>query len=331
MIIDLKKFIDEEKPYWGELERILDRLEKNPGHRLGFDQVRRFHYLYQRASADLAKLMTFSSDQNIRQYLESLVGKSYGEIHETRQKPLRPRPLKWFFTTFPRTFRQHIRAFWLAFMIMAAGGAFGGLAISLDPDAKAVLMPFPHLLSSPSERVEKEESVKKDRLEGGKATFASYLMTHNTKVSIFALALGMTWGIGTVLLLFTNGVMLGAVVLDYVLAGESVFLVGWLLPHGSVEIPAILLAGQAGLILARAIIGRDGERRSLKKRLKAISGDLVTLIAGVSLMLVWAGIIEGFFSQYHEPVIPYAVKIGFGTAELLLLVLFFWKSGADKG
>ncbi|OQY57497.1 MAG: hypothetical protein B6245_16750 [Desulfobacteraceae bacterium 4572_88] len=332
MIIDLKKFIHEERPFWAELERVLDLLEKNPGHRLGFDQVRRFHYLYQRTSADLAKIMTFSSELKIRQYLESLVGKSYGEIHENRQKPLDLHPLKWFFSTFPRTFRQHIRAFWLAFMVMAAGGVFGGLAISFDPDAKAVLMPFSHLQISPSERVAKEESAKEDRMEGGKATFSSYLMTHNTKVSIFALALGMTWGIGTLILLFTNGVMLGAVVLDYVLAGETTFLAGWLLPHGSVEIPAILLASQAGLILAGILIGEEGERRSMKVRLKAISGDMVTLIAGVSLMLVWAGFIEAFFSQYHEPVIPYGVKIGFGMAELLLLAFFLWKSGAkNKG
>ena len=44
-------------------------------------------------------------------------------------------------------------------------------------------------------------------------------------------------------------------------------------------------------------------------------------------MLIWAGIIEAFFSQYHEPVIPYAVKIGFGTLELILLVLFLARSG----
>jgi hypothetical protein len=48
---------------------------------------------------------------------------------------------------------------------------------------------------------------------------------------------------------------------------------------------------------------------------------------GVALMLIWAGIIEAFFSQYHEPVIPYAVKIGFGVLEISILILFLWKSG----
>lgn len=329
MIIDLKKFITRERHYWGELERTLDVMEMDPERKFGLERIKRFHYLYQRTSADLAKIMTFSSEPEIRRYLESLVGRAYGEIHETRERPYRFAPLHWFFHTFPRTFRSHVRAFYLALAVMLAGGVFGGFAITLDSDAREELMPFPQLLVDPSERVAREESAEKDRLGGHKTTFSSYLMTHNTRVSIFALALGMTWGIGTVILLFNNGVILGAVASDYVLAGEAKFLLGWLLPHGSVEIPAILLAGQAGLVLGGALIGW-GKSHSLKTRFRKISGDLVTLIFGVAIMLVWAGVIEAFFSQYHEPVIPYEVKIGFGLVELILLALFLGQSGRGK-
>ncbi len=329
MIIDLKKFISEERGYWSELEDIVHIVENKPEHRMDLDQIKRFHYLYQRTSTDLVKIMTFSSEPEIRRYLESLVGRAFAEIHETRDKPHRLAPITWFFQTFPRTFRRHIRAFCLSLTIMLVGSAFGGGAISFDSQAKRVLMPFPHLQGSPSERVSKEESAEQDRLRGSKTTFSSYLMTHNTKVSILAMALGMTWGIGTVILLFSNGVILGAVALDYVLAGETGFLLGWLLPHGAVEIPAILLAGQAGLVLAGAIIGW-GDRESLRMRFRKISGDLVTLIFGVAVMLVWAGIIEAFFSQYHEPIIPYEVKIVFGIVELILLALFLGKSGKTK-
>lgn len=329
MIIDLNKFINDEKKYWTELEQTLDAIEMNPGRKMELSEVMRFNYLYQRASADLAKIMTFSGEQQIRRYLESVVGRSFAEIHETREKPHRIAPLRWFFVTFPRTFRRHIRAFWLSLLIFMTGFVFGGISISFDPDAKEVLIPFSHLHGSPSERVSKEESHDKDHLKGEKSAFSSYLMTHNTKVSIFAMSLGMTWGIGTVILLFANGIIIGAVALDYILAGQTAFLVGWLLPHGSIEIPAILIASQAGLVLAGALIGW-GKPVSMKTRLREISGDLVTLIFGVALMLVWAGIIEAFLSQYHEPVIPYEIKIGFGLTELFVLVLFLTKSGRLK-
>jgi len=327
MIIHLKTFVSEKREYWSELEKFLDRMETDPGYRMDMGQILRFHRLYQRTSADLAKLMNFSSQADIRRYLESLVSRAYGEIHETRHKDRDFSFFQWFFHTFPQTFRTHIHAFLLCLLVMLTGSLFGGAALILDPDAKDVLLPFSHLQISPSDRVAAEENEAEDRMKGAKAGFSSYLMTHNIRVSVFAMALGMTWGIGTIVLIFYNGVILGAVCADYMAAGESSFLLGWLLPHGSVEIPAILLAGQAGLVLAGALIGRNMSL-NLKNRLRNISGDLLTLICGVGIMLIWAGFIEAFFSQYHEPLIPYALKTGFGLAEFFLLVCFLGKCGS---
>ena len=326
MIIDLPKFIGTERPHWTELEGLLDKLDNDPAHQLNLEQAKRFHYLYERTSADLGKIVTFASEPETRRYLESLTARAYGEIHETREKPHRLRPLPWFTETFPQTFRKHLRAFWLSLAVTLAGCVFGGLAVAFDPEAKAVIMPFSHLLGSPAERVAKEEKAVNDRLEGSKAAFSTMLMTHNTQVSIFAMALGTTWAVGTIVMLFYNGVILGAVIIDYILAGQTKFLIGWLLPHGSFEIPAILIAGQAGLILGGALIGWN-KRVSLRGRLREISRDLLTLIGGVGVLLIWAGFVEAFLSQYHEPVLPYWVKIAFGLVELVLLTLFLAKAG----
>lgn len=330
MIIDLRRFITEEKPYWTELKAMLDRSEEYPDRRMTLDEAKRFHYLYQRASADLAKLATFSAEPDTHRYLESMVARAYGEVHETRGTSKRPRLGRWFLHTFPRTFRKHLRPFLLSLAITLAGFAFGGLAVTLDPDAKEVLMPFSNLQRSASERVAEEEKQVNDQLANSRISGATWYMTHNTKVSIFTIALGVTFGTGTVLMLFYNGVILGAVALDYVGAGQSTFLLAWLSPHGVIEIPAILLAGQAGLMLAGALIGW-GKSVSLRTRLRNISGDLTTLCFGVALLLVWAGFIESFVSQYHEPVLPYAFKIGFALVELFLLVLLLARSGAKAG
>lgn len=329
MIVDLQKFIVNERPIWAELEKMLDRIEADPHGQLSLAQVQRFHQLYERTAADLARITTFSSEPETRRFLENLVARAYGEIHETREKHRHFYPLQWFFKTWPQTFRKHIRAFYLSVAITLAGCAFGGLAIAFDPDAKSVLMPFSGLLQDPAKRVAEEENSTEDRLHGAKTSFSAELMTHNTQVSIFTLALGMTWGVGTIIMLFYNGVILGAVAVDYIRAGETPFLLGWLMPHGVVEIPAILIAGQAGLILAFALIGR-GRRTPLRTRLREISGDIATLIFGVGLMLIWAGFIEAFLSQYHQPVIPYGVKIAFGCIELVLLSFFLAKSGAGE-
>jgi uncharacterized membrane protein SpoIIM required for sporulation len=326
MIIDLKKFIATERPFWTELDEMLVLNERDPYRRMRFAQIKRLHYLYQRASSDLSKISTFTAERAINDYLESLVGRAYAMIHAGRQEVERFSFWRWFWGTFPRTFRRRRRAFYLSLAIMLAGSLFGGGAVALDPNAKAVLMPFEHLQQDPAQRVAEEEAAKGDRLAGHKGSFSAFLMTHNTRISILVLALGMTWGIGTVLLLYSNGVMLGAVAADYIGAHQSLFLAGWLLPHGVVEIPSVLIAGQAGLVLAGAMIGRKSAL-PFGARMRAVVPDVVTLIGGVAVMLVWAGIVEAFFSQYHEPVLPYVVKIAFGVLELFLLVAFLRLSG----
>lgn len=330
MIIDLERFVTAERRYWADLEALLHRLESDSALKLPLDQLQRFHYLYERTSSDLGKITTFSAEPELRRYLENLVARAYGEIHETREKHHQFSPVHWLLQSWPQTFRRHHKAFWLSFVITIVGVLFGSFAMAFDPDAKATIMPemFSSHLGDPSERVAREEQAANDRLSGAKGTFSAHLMRNNISVSIKALAFGMTYGIGTIVVLFYNGVILGLISVDYVSAGYTKFLLAWLMPHGVIEIPAILIAGQAGLVLARALVGW-GERTTFTARLRVVAPDLVTLIGGVSLMLIWAGFIEAFLSQYHEPAIPYVAKIAFGTVELILLILFLTLSGRN--
>jgi uncharacterized membrane protein SpoIIM required for sporulation len=331
MIIDLQRFLDSGRPEWSELESILDKMETDPGHAMSFGELRRFYALYQRVSADLARVQTFASEPDICRYLEALTGRAYAEINETRERGARIRPWIWFLRDFPRAFRRNIRAFQLSLLITLAGAVFGAVAVDIDADAKSAIIPqqFSPLLGDPAKRVQKEETRTDDPLANAKAAFATSLMENNIRVSILMLALGMTWGIGTMLLLFYNGVLLGAVMLDYIRARQTAFVLGWLLPHGVIEIPAILIAGQAGLLIGKALIG-GRDRSTLKGRLRTIGPEIMTLIGGVAVMLVWAGLIESFFSQVHQPVIPYAAKIAFGVAELALLCWFLARSAPGE-
>lgn len=327
MIIDLAKFLTQERDGWKRLEAALDTIERQPDRRMTLAELTEFHELYQRTSADLMKVATSTSEPELRAYLESLVARAYGEIHETRRRGGRLHPLHWFTHTFPRTFRDHIGAFWLSLALTFAGALFGAAALHFDPEAKDVIVPFQGLKENPVERVRREESAAHDRLAGQKSTFAAELMTHNAQVAFLTMALGLTWGVGTAVSLFYNGVILGAVGFDYIQAGQIRFLLGWLLPHGAIEIPSILLAGQAGLLLASALIGW-GSRATRRQRLREVSSSVVTLSLGAGVFLIWAGCVEAFLSQYHEPVIPYGLKIGFGATELIALWLFLARSGS---
>ena len=319
-----------ERPFWRELEAHLGRWERDPDSPRALADLERFHYLYERATSSLGRLGSFAAPPEVRVYLEGLVGRAYAEIHGHDGRAGRFAPLRFLFVTFPRAVRRRSRALAIAAATTLVGALFGAGAVAFDPGAKSVLVPFAHLLGDPGERVREEESATRDELSGHQAAFSGILVTHNSRVAIFCLALGAGWGIGTLALLFYNGVVLGAVALDYLRAGEGAFLAGWLLPHGVVEIPAFVVAGQAGLVLAGALVG-SGSRSPLAARLRAAGPDLVTLAGGVVALLVWAALVESFFSQVHEPYLPYGVKIAFGLGELALLVLWLARAGRGAG
>jgi len=84
MIIDLPRFIERERPFWDELEVLLKYLEEEPLATLSLEKTERFHYLYERTSADLGRVATFAAEPETHRYLESLVAWAYAETHEVR-------------------------------------------------------------------------------------------------------------------------------------------------------------------------------------------------------------------------------------------------------
>lgn len=330
MIIDLEQFISQERPIWDELESMLKRLQSDPFSSLSYDEGLRLHYLYERVSADLARLGGAGAELETRTILESLVARAYGEIHEERRKPGRLVVRQWLVYTAPRVFRRHARAFALAVAVTVLGAVLGGTLIAVDPSSREIITPYAHLVVPPSVRVEHEESESaQDRLRGGKLQGVAFYAVHNTRVTLATVAAGITWGIGSALLLLGNGVLLGAIVMDYVLDGQGLFVLAWLLPHGSVEIPAVLIGGQAAFVLASAVIGkRSGD--SFRERLRAVTPDIISLIGLIVILLGWAAIIEACLSQYHEPVLPYALKVALGGVQLVLLTLYLARCGRKE-
>jgi uncharacterized membrane protein SpoIIM required for sporulation len=175
--------------------------------------------------------------------------------------------------------------------------------------------------------VQEEEQGKRQELHSvqTEAAFSAQLIRHNIQVALLAAALGVTFGIGTALLLFENGMLLGAVAVHYTRQGFGLFLTAWLLPHGAFEIPSILVAGQAGFYLARVLLRRR-EDRNMRQSMR----EWLVLIAGLAMMLVWAGVMEAFFSQHHAPVLPYWFKVAVGAAELALLTIWLLLVGRKE-
>jgi uncharacterized membrane protein SpoIIM required for sporulation len=320
VILNLERFQAQARPRWKDLESLLGALESRPDRRLSPAEAQRLQELYAQASADLNRVTHGALVPELRQYLERLVARAYAELYyapPTRSEIWQPRRWLRIFTAFPETFRRHSRYFALALLITVLGCAFGGLAVRYDPPSVDVLLPADYL-RNPGQRVHEEEG-QGQHLNSAQteAAFSAQLIKHNIQVALLAAALGVTFGIGTALLLFENGILLGAVAVHYTQRGFGLFMTAWLLPHGVFEIPSILIAGQAGFYLARLLLHRR-EDRDVRQSMR----EWLVLVVGLAMMLVWAGIMEAFFSQHHAPVLPYGFKVAVAAAELALLTLY---------
>lgn len=321
MILDLQRFQAQGRPRWEKLESLLAQLESRPDRRLKPAEAELLQELYAQTAADLNRVTHGALAPALRQYLERLVGRAFAELYyalPSRSELWNPRRWLRIFTAFPEAFRRQARYFALAVLVTILGCALGGFAVRYDPASVDVLLPADYL-RNPGLRVRQEEKEHNRQLNSAQteAAFSAELITHNIEVSLLAAGLGVTFGIGTALLLFENGLLLGAVAVRYTQQGFGLFVTAWLLPHGAFEVPSVLIAGQAGFYLARLLLRRR-EDRNMRESMR----EWLLLVAGLAMMLVWAGLMEGFFSQHHAPVLPYDFKVAVGAAELVLLTFY---------
>ena len=319
---DVNRFLSEREPVWGELERALADIDHRGMSALGLVGARRFGSLYRSVSSDLIRARTELVDAAVVDYLNDLVARSYAHIYAgsgTRGR----RMASFFLRDFPRLFRSEWRAVSLSALLFAAGASVGAVAVAFDSDALGVLIPEDHQQHTPTERVHREEATGGLARGDQAAAFSSFLFTHNIGVTFLVFALGITFGIGTASVLFYNGVPLGALAMQYHQHGQGLFFWAWILPHGIPEITEIIIAGGAGLVLARGLLmpGRLRRRDALVKEARIAA----RLIVGGMPILILAGLIEGTISQMHQPAVPYlaklvfAVLIGAGVYAYLLL------------
>ena len=65
MILDLRRFIERERPVWDELDSLLRRMENDPAAKLTFAEAERAHYLYERTSSALVRITTFAAEPTL--------------------------------------------------------------------------------------------------------------------------------------------------------------------------------------------------------------------------------------------------------------------------
>ncbi len=304
-------WLEKRQPHWRRLEALVEQSGRRGIGRLGRSELQELGLLYRQVAADLSTVREDPASRQLSAYLNQLLGRAHNLIYMGR-KTNAAGIVQFFRSAYPRLFRENLVYPLTAFLIFLAA-AIAGMALSFsDPGFERYFLGARMIDTIEQHRMWTESVV------AIKPLASSFILTNNISVAFATFALGILAGLGTVIMLMFNGLLIGVIGTACWQAGMSRQLWSFVAPHGVLELPAIFIAGGAGLLLARGLLfpGTLPRRDSLVEA----GGRAVRLVLGVIPMLVIAGFIEGYLSPSHFPIpLKFALGAMLGTALLLYL------------
>ena len=291
-----RRFRDEREEGWRRLENLLDRLERGSLARLSDEELLAIPSLYRTTLSALSVARATSLDHSLIDYLEDLSTRAYFLVYGTRTG-LGRRLAAFFAVDWPGAAQALWRETLVAWAMLLGGALLAFFLVRADADWFYVFVPGD--LAGGRDPAATTDTLRETLYSGGllshAPTFSAYLFTHNAQVAILAFALGFLFCLPTALLLAYSGTTVGAFLALFVDRGLGVNLGGWLLVHGVTELTAVVLAGAAGFRIGTAIAMPGRETRLAAA--SAAGRQAATLMAGVFVMLVCAGLLEGIVRQ----------------------------------
>ncbi|WP_198669228.1 stage II sporulation protein M [Blastomonas sp. UPD001] len=305
---------------WQRLDAMVTAMEKGKLRKLSDDDVMALPVLYRNLLSSLSIARESSLDAGLIAYLESLTLRAYFMVYGTRTSFG-----GWCRSFFGGGLSRAVRSIWLDLLValaaMVAGAVLGFWLVDGDTDWYFRLVPsqFSDVRVPGASREALLNTLFGETDSDGLGVFAAYLFSNNAQVAIMAFALGFAFGVPSILLLVYNMVGLGAMLWLFASRGLTVEFIGWLSIHGTTELLAILLAGGAGLHIGRAL-GFPGQRSHLVA-LGQAGRTAAQVMAGVVVMLICAGLLEGFGRQLIQST---AIRYGIGYGILALWLAYFF-------
>ena len=274
---------------WEEFERLISSSGKKAPDQLAD--------LFIHLTDDLAYAKTHYPQSDLTQYLNNLSTKVHASIYRNK-KQRQSRFARFWKMELPEIFYTHRKQFGYAFVVFLLSCLVGAFSAAHD-DTFVRLILGDGYVDMTLDNIEKGEPMG---VYGSmaRADMFFYITFNNIKVSFLAFAAGALLSVGTGLILFHNGVMLGA--FQYFFYQKGLLLTSllsiWI--HGTIEIISIVVAGGAGMIMGNSFLfpGTLSRMESLQKG--ALTGAKVVL--GLVPLFIVAGFLESFVTRLtHWP------------------------------
>ena len=317
----------EQREEWAAYSGLVEKGRKRGLKSFTEGETRRFGQLYRGMMADLERARTYGASPGLLGTVQRWAGAGHNLLYRARGR-VAVSVWRWVAAGFPLSVRRFHRPILLAALLLFGPMVATFAAVDDEPRLGRSLV-------GPGMFARAENTVKGDintlYLEEEVAAaqmpvFSSFLVTNNIGVTVITFAGGFLAGAGTLFILLVNGISIGAALGVYANEGVLGVILAFVFSHGFLELGAICIAGGAGFGLGSALLmpGRRTRAEALRER----GRTFVSLLAGTSLMLVIAGLIEGFYSP---STLPAVAKFTFGGATGVLMLLYFGLAGRKSG
>lgn len=280
------QFIEQNKEKWADFEATLNSQTREP---------EKLQEIFIQVTDDLSYARTFYPNRSVRVYLNGLAQQIFVSLYKN-QKSKRNRFVNFWTDELPQLVHESRWAFRLSFGIFLLAFLIGTLSAAMDTNFLEVVLGESYVEMT-RENIQSGDPMRvyKERDQMG---MSLGIAANNLYVAFLTFVMGIFAMLGSIIVLVSNGVMVGAFQYFFVQEGLFVesFLTIW--THGTLEISAIIIAGAAGITMGQGLVFPGTYSRAKAFRVSARRG--LKIMVGVTPIFIFAAFIEGFLTRYTE-------------------------------
>jgi len=301
-------FVKRNQQRWQDIEQTLTAQQRPHPDRLA--------EIFIQLTDDLSFARTQYPNSRVTQYLNSLASKIHLEIYKNKKEE-RSRFITFWKHEVPLLLYQSRRQMVYAFIIFIVAAIVGAVSAIYDETFVRLILGDAYVNMT----IENIKSGNPMAVYGqANQTDMFFAITfNNIRVSMVAFVAGLFFSLGTGLILFQNGIMVGAFLSFFYKQGLLLHSLSVIMLHGTIELSSIVIAGAAGFVMGNSFLfpGTYPRLYAFKEGVKR--GVKITM--GLIPLFILAGFIESFITRYAFMPVFFKVLI-IGLSALLILYYF---------
>ncbi len=313
---NVNSFIQNRQEKWLLLNDMIETFDAFKMQKLSQPELSEFVSLYRQLSSDLSIVRAQYPGHELYQYLLGLYNRT-GTIIKSGQRRSYRKVLTDLSNYIPQVIYTSQKYFVLSLVIFILGIAIGYGVEMLDPSFSRYVIGDTYI-DMTIENIESGIPMKVYQ-SSNQIIMMDFLMINNIRVAFTAFALGVLFGVGTCLVLFFNGIMVGALAGFFKAYSLSGIFWSTIMLHGTLELSAIIIGGTAGFLLGHSLFFPGDEPRlaSLKNQAK----PALLLVASTIPLFIIAAFIESHITPLFEleQSLRYVTIIG----SILFMIAFY--------